>query len=49
MAVNITDALKDGFSVAVQNMKSFVIPMAIGVIVIAIIVGLVPGLKKFLA
>lgn len=49
MAVNVTEALKDGFAVGVQNMKTFVIPMVIGVIVIALIVGFFPGLKKFLA
>ena len=45
---DISNAVKSGVSTAFAQIKTYVLPMCIGAIVIALIVGFLPATKKFL-
>ena len=48
MAVDIANAGKSAVNTAVGQIKTYILPMAIGLFVIALIGGFVPGAKKIL-
>jgi len=45
---DIVSAGKTAVSAAATQAKTFVVPFVIGIFVVTLIVGFVPGLKKFL-
>lgn len=48
MAADIVSAGKTAVNTAVGQIKAYIVPMTIGLFVIALIVGFVPGAKKVL-
>lgn len=48
MAINVANAVKNAASTAVGQVKAYVLPMAIGAVVIGLVVGAVPAFKKYL-
>ena len=45
---NVSAAVKSGVSTALAQIKAYILPMCVGAIVIALIVGFLPATKKFL-
>lgn len=48
MAINIGNAVTSAAQTAVAQVKAYVLPMAVGAVIIGLLVGAVPALKKFL-
>lgn len=48
MKVDIASAGKTAVNTALGQFKTYILPMAVGLFVIAIVVGFVPQTKKFL-
>ena len=48
MKVDIASAGKTAVNTALGQFKTYILPMAVGLFVIAIVVGFVPGAKKIL-